>query len=302
MYRASTARASCAPNTIARAVAALAGMLLAAACATSPGADWGAPGARAGGPAPRVASSGAHQKIGRPYQIAGTWYVPARQDRYDETGVASWYGPNFHGKPTANGEVFDQNLVSAAHTTLPLPSIVEVRNLDNGRTLQVRVNDRGPFVGDRIIDLSRAAAQELGFERQGTARVRVRYVGPAENGDTPRRGGAQTLYANAPATPDRSFRETAPGLFSPGARRAPEPASTSGVYVQVASFRDRERAENLRRRLGAEGPVFVAEARVRGQTWHRVMIGPWRDIRGARGAQREVARMGFSDARIVERD
>jgi rare lipoprotein A len=114
-----------------------------------------------------------------PYQVGGIWYVPHDQPRYDETGIASWYGDAFNMKATANGEIFDMNQFSAAHTTLPLPSMVEVTNLDNGRKLVVRVNDRGPFVGGRVLDLSHAAARELGYDRAGTAHVRVRYVGPA---------------------------------------------------------------------------------------------------------------------------
>lgn len=126
-----------------------------------------------------IARSSDHQKVGRPYTIAGRTYVPRRNDSYDETGLASWYGPNFHGRPTANGEVFDQNLMTAAHPTLPIPSIAEVTNLENGRQVIVRINDRGPFVDDRMIDLSRGAATQLGFIGRGLARVRVRYLGPA---------------------------------------------------------------------------------------------------------------------------
>ena len=118
-------------------------------------------------------------KTGQPYQVAGIWYVPKDEPDYDKTGIASWYGDAFHMKATADGETFDMNQFSAAHTTLPLPSIVEVTNLDNGRKLKVRVNDRGPFVDNRIIDLSHAAARELGYDRQGLARVRVKYIGPA---------------------------------------------------------------------------------------------------------------------------
>jgi len=115
-------------------------------------------------------------KIGEPYQIGGVWYYPAADYGYDQTGIASWYGPKFHGRDTANGEVFDMNEVSAAHKTLPLPSFVTVTNLENGRRLNVRVNDRGPFAHGRIIDMSRRAAQLLGFDRNGTARVRVRVL------------------------------------------------------------------------------------------------------------------------------
>lgn len=117
-------------------------------------------------------------KVGEPYQIAGAWYYPAEDWNYSETGIASFYGgeksgTNFHGKLTANGELYDMNSLTAAHTTLPMPSLVRVTNLDNGRSLVLRVNDRGPFARGRIIDVSRRAAQLLGFEGQGTARVRV---------------------------------------------------------------------------------------------------------------------------------
>src|SRR5207244_1627595 len=131
---------------------------------------------------PQVGAPGPEQggyKVGAPYQVGGIWYVPKEDPNYDRTGVASWYGDAFNQKTTANGEIFDMNAVTAAHTTLPLPSMVEVTNLDNGKTLVVRVNDRGPFVGDRIIDLSRQAARQLGYDRAGLAHVRVRYVGPA---------------------------------------------------------------------------------------------------------------------------
>lgn len=120
-------------------------------------------------------------KIGNPYQVLGQWYYPKDERDYDERGIASWYGPNFHGLNTANGERYDMEMFSAAHKTLPLPSYVEVTNLDNGRKLIVRVNDRGPFVSDRVIDLSRRSAEYLGVMRPGTARVRVRRVYPSED-------------------------------------------------------------------------------------------------------------------------
>ncbi len=116
-------------------------------------------------------------KIGDPYKINGKWYYPALNYEYDEIGLASWYGPDFHGKKTANGEIFDQNKISAAHKTLPMPSIIKITNLDNGISLDnVRLNDRGPFVRGRIIDLSKKAAEELGFFKNGVARVRVQIL------------------------------------------------------------------------------------------------------------------------------
>ncbi|MGB0683259.1 MAG: septal ring lytic transglycosylase RlpA family protein [Magnetovibrionaceae bacterium] len=122
------------------------------------------------------AQEGGYYKVGNPYQIKGIWYYPEVNYDYDETGIASWYGPNFHGKKTANGEIFDMNAVSAAHKTLPMPSVVRVTNLENGRSITARLNDRGPFSGERIIDMSRRAAQLLGFEQQGIAKVRVQVL------------------------------------------------------------------------------------------------------------------------------
>lgn len=128
------------------------------------------------GSVPKV--KGVH-KIGKPYVINGVTYVPAEDPGYDRMGIASWYGTDFHGKQTANAELFDMGAITAAHPTLPLPSYVYATNLRNGRTLLVRVNDRGPYKPGRIIDLSRQSARLLGFESQGTTEIRVRYAGPA---------------------------------------------------------------------------------------------------------------------------
>jgi rare lipoprotein A len=149
-----------------------------------------------GQPSPRYSG----YKVGQPYQVRGVWYTPKEQPNYDEIGIASWYGEQFHNHYTADGEVFDMTLPSAAHTTLPLPSLVEVTNLANGRTLIVRVNDRGPFVDGRIIDLSKEAAAELGFVAAGVTKVRVRYVGraPDTGGMSARQEIAQARKPPAP--------------------------------------------------------------------------------------------------------
>lgn len=115
-------------------------------------------------------------KVGNPYEVAGKWYYPAEDYGYREEGLASWYGPGFHGKRTANGEIYDMNALTAAHKTLPISSVVLVTNLENGRSMKLRINDRGPFVDDRIIDLSRRAAQMLDVVQKGVARVRVELV------------------------------------------------------------------------------------------------------------------------------
>jgi len=126
-----------------------------------------------------IKSGGGYQKVGKPYKIAGKLYVPQRIPDYDKVGVASWYGKQFHGRLTANGERFDMNSLSAAHPTMPLPAYARVTNVANGRSIIVRVNDRGPFAHDRLIDLSKKTAAVLDFKHKGTAKVRVQYVGDA---------------------------------------------------------------------------------------------------------------------------
>jgi rare lipoprotein A len=174
-------------------------------------------------------------KVGKPYKIAGLWYVPKHQPDYDETGIASWYGPKFHGKSTANGEIYNQNRLTAAHPTLPMPSLVEVTNLANGRTILVRVNDRGPYKRGRILDLSARAAQLLGYQANGTAQVRVRYAGKASlNGDDRHEqafltqqawysggGDAKPMVAEADFTAAIDLGDPEPDLPIPAVKPAP---------------------------------------------------------------------------------
>jgi rare lipoprotein A len=187
------------------------------------------PGASAAAPSHGI------YKVGSPYQIDGVWYYPAEDFGYDETGIASWYGEASGGQYTANGETFDLNAVTAAHQTLPMPSVVEVTNLENGRSIHVRVNDRGPYARGRIIDLSRRAAQLLGFELQGKARVRVKILVPESiqvaslaqhtGGEEP-----QTVLASAPPKPVPVEKVVAENLPPPaGARVAPAPTFHSAM-------------------------------------------------------------------------
>jgi rare lipoprotein A len=126
-----------------------------------------------------IPRGGGRHKVGKPYRVSGKLYRPRENPDYVETGIASWYGADFHGRMTANGEWFDMEYLSAAHTTMPLPSYARVTNLANGKEMIVRVNDRGPFIAGRIIDLSKRSAELLEFSKQGTTRVRVQYIGPA---------------------------------------------------------------------------------------------------------------------------
>src|SRR5438105_6591061 len=174
-------------------------------------------------------------KVGSAYQINGKWYYPKADYGYDETGLASWYGEAFDGKATANGEIFNLNELSAAHKTLPLPSVVEVSNLQNGRSLRLRVNDRGPYVDRRIIDVSRRAAQLLGFEMAGTTPVRVRILKDesiqvaqaAMRGET-----GHVLLAEAPRSAPIEPRLTRP---APAPQPVPVVAAAAPPFVVTAS-------------------------------------------------------------------
>lgn len=258
------------------------------------------------------------ERVGPPYQANGQWYVPTPEPGYAQTGTASWYGPQFHGQRTASGEVFDQEALSAAHPTLPIPSLVQVTNLENGREVIVRVNDRGPFVGERLIDLSRGAAEALGFEQQGHARVHVRYLGPA-----PRRVNADGSTAPAsPPSPPPSARMDgqeegpasllppaptadvslagAPVETAPYALEAPS-AVVGGYFVQVGAFSDLANAHRVRDAVGAAGPVVVDVRQTAAGELFRVRVGPWESREQADAARRSLASLGYGESVLAAR-
>ncbi len=270
-------------------------------------------------------------KIGQPYQIDGTWYYPREQPDYDETGVASWYGPTFYGEQTANGEVFDAGALSAAHRTLPMPVNVRVTNLENGRSLLLRVNDRGPFARGRILDVSEQAAKLLGFYGKGTARVRVTYVSRADLPGTTIPAGSDTSPAIAdalPAAPTGNVQEASLDpvagipVDAPGrARSLPAPADSppppiadlqpngqvthvpvpavTHLYVQAGAFSNIANANRLKTRLAAAHGLFISPIDRNGQRLYRVRIGPFDDVGEADAALANVARLGGNDAKIV---
>ena len=270
--------------------------------------------------------SGPRYKVGDPYEIQGIWYYPERDLGYDETGIASWYGRDFAGKRTANGEIFDPDIVSAAHKTLPMPSAVRVTNLENGRSMVVRVNDRGPFVSGRIIDLSREAARLLGFQKQGVARVRVQILAEeslrlereAEDGRFPAIGASgraekpRTAAAAVPTVSLKSGGGTATGRDS-GAVSAIDlitssrstdvtvgaPVADSSIWVQVGAFSNRTNADTLARSLQPVGNVEISAFDRGGSVVHRVRLGPLQEIDEADDVLRQVQRRGFGGARIV---
>ncbi len=180
--------------------------------------------------------------VGKPYVIAGITYVPKEDPHYRAVGTASWYGDAFHGRLTSNGEIFDMRALTAAHPTLPLPSYVRVTNLSTGKSLVVRVNDRGPFHSSRVIDVSSRAAELLGFRHHGTARVRVEYVGRANLDGSDDRRLEATLRHNAPAPAPNQVRiaQEKPFVEQPEApavlrRRTTRIATAAPVAPQATS-------------------------------------------------------------------
>lgn len=239
---------------------------------------------------------------GPPYQVEGKWYVPTYEPNYDEIGIASWYGPTFHGKASASGEVFDENAMTAAHPTLPIPSLVRVTNLENGRSVVVRLNDRGPFVDDRIIDLSRAAGKALDMHGKGTARVRVQYVGPApaERNPAPVQQVEVRQVVPTPVKFSMPVMEIAsqplPDLVPAQGPIAvvppPHAAKQYGFFVQAGSFADLGNAHAALAAVKFAGPVSVVEADVKGTTYYRVMVGPWTTRGQAEQAQDRLVEAG----------
>ncbi len=237
-------------------------MLLLAACATTR-PDF------SGGEGPRIAREPQYNSgTSRPYTIRGKTYYPRIPDTGDtETGIASWYSEESPNATTANGEYFSPDAISAAHKTFPLPSIAQVTNLDNGKTIRVRINDRGPFVEGRVMDLSRGAAKALGVYSSGTARVKVTWLGPAE------RLGPAPVYAAPSRAPDDDKR----------------------YIVQVGAYSQRDNAQRAQDRL--------ADARInsRGNLFI-VYTGPFKGASAAERRRQEAISAGFPAAILVHDD
>lgn len=280
----------------------LVALVVTACAAPKPKMSSRLPQAQSPGGAKAPTGAGGAYKVGKPYQVGGVWYVPKEDPHYNRVGTASWYGAQFHAKTTANGERFDMDALTAAHTTLPLPSLVEVTNLENGRKVVVRVNDRGPFVGDRIIDMSRAAARELGFEAQGLAKVRVRYVGPAPLGGVDpgvRRAEAAPSAPLAPIPYSQLARAPAPApapmpASDPQVAAAPSPPSA--YRVQAGAFGDRRNAERAVSQLAHAGQAVIEST---SSGLYRVVLEAGADEGRAWVVRDQVASAGFADARVI---
>ncbi|WP_119678369.1 septal ring lytic transglycosylase RlpA family protein [Indioceanicola profundi] len=283
--------------------------------------------------APGLPKAGIY-KVGNPYQINGVWYYPRVDYDYDETGIASWYGPGFHTKVTANGEIYNENELTAAHKTLPMPSLVRVTNLDNGRSIVVRINDRGPFATGRIIDMSRRGAQLLGFEEKGLAKVRVEVLaeesraiaaaaqasgsavqvaGAADGSPPPVAAPRPSVQVEGqalpPPAPTRTIeaptsvagRTDEDGRFLPAPVVQQErlPAGPQQIWVQAGAFTIYDNANRLRARLTSLGPSVLSTAMVNDTQFFRVRIGPLTTVEQADSVLAQVIGMGNNSARII---
>jgi len=210
------------------------------------------------------------EKPSKPYRVMGKKYYPLKTSKgFSQKGIASWYGPNFHGKLTANGETYNQMAGTAAHKTLPFNTILLVENIENGKNTVVRINDRGPFVGDRIIDLSKKAAMQVGMIGKGTSRVRITAI---KRND---RRIAKAAGQSAVAAPVR--------------RKAGWDNVKGGFWVQTGSFAEPQRAENFKTSVGAGyGGAKVSPKNHNGRLLYRVLLGPYDSYLEARGAADQI--------------
>ncbi len=237
-------------------------------------------------------------KVGNPYKIAGKTYYPEEDYGYSETGVASWYGKDFHAKYTANGEIYDMNTLTAAHRTLPLPSIVRVTNLENGRSLILRVNDRGPFAKDRILDISKRGAQLLGFLNQGTAKVRVEIM----EEESKRLKEALLNKKEEPLIAQRGLiSDVASEYNAPAIRENTAYQYKKGSYfVQAGAYKSRSTAEKLSAQLRKYGVSNIYKVNVKGTDFYRVRLGPYKHEMEAKIAMDKMVNNGVYEAQVVK--
>lgn len=271
---------------------------------------------RAAKPPPQAEDANGNPEF---YEVFGKRYkVRESSNGYRERGIASWYGRPFHGRPTSSGEMYDMEEMTAAHTSLPLPTWVEVTNLSNGRTVVVKVNDRGPFVANRLIDLSYAAAKALDIVRTGTARVEVRALDSrppdwtARAPDTaPRRSSARAGASMADARVRTPPPAAAPPAAAPAEPRAdtlaratpplPAPTQDERLFAQAGKFKERSEAVELVAELKAQGLVnaFIVTEDGRRNSVHRVRVGPLPDDAQVKRMNDRLRDLGAKRSRSV---
>lgn len=275
-------------------------------------------------------------KVGTPYKIAGRWYYPKEDPYYDEVGISSWYGPNFHGKQTANGDIFNQEALTAAHRTLPMPSYVKVTNLENHKTLVLLVNDRGPYAKNRILDVSKKAARLLGFKDQGLAKVRVQFLpgktkqllselGIGQDSavfskefNEPKNAPeylVKNMAALSPASGNSTKLEEIKNPFMPPleirkdikptmiqeqvAKKETKHVPIDDYYIQVGSFSKSENASKTAYRLLSFGDTKIIPVELDGVQYYRVQVGPTDNMADAKNIMDKLLNIGYKDALVV---
>lgn len=240
--------------------------------------------------------SGGYYKVGKPYQINGIWYYPKEDYKYDETGIASWYGQDFHLQRTANGDIFNKNELTAAHPTLPMPSLARVTNLENGRSIVVRINDRGPFSGARIIDVTQRAAQLLGFEQQGTAKVRVQVLADESKAIA----DAMRRYGNAGPAPSERTQASAADEAPPPKPLIAPPVESHTLEAPQRPTQEQQPAlaapkthAEARAMMSKISPVPVAhQLTLTGQTQIYIQAGAFSRLENADHLRKKLSKIG----------
>ena len=238
-------------------------------------------------------------KVGSPYVIAGKRHVP--EERFDlaESGRASWYGPGFHGRQTANGERYDQRAMTAAHRTLQLPAIIRVTNVGNGRRVVLRVNDRGPYHGGRVLDVSEAGAEALDFKHLGTALVRIEVLeGPSRRvaGMAGRKASVAELES---VRAEAAAADNGVALASVGSAARNNGAPLSSIFVQAAAFSSITNAQAFRAKAAQIGEAVIEPSFSNGRRIYRVKLGPYRTVKDAERAIPYLADMGAPSAHVT---
>ncbi|XWO13470.1 Endolytic peptidoglycan transglycosylase RlpA [Candidatus Hepatincola sp. Pdp] len=261
-------------------------------------------------------------KVGNPYEVNGVKYKPQEVSNYDVIGIASWYGEDFNGKKTSNGEVYNMEELTAAHATLPMPSFVEVTNLENGKKVIVRVNDRGPFTGGRSIDVSKRAAELLGFADQGTAKVRVTLLtdiskqaladkqkinevnnSAIDKNEKINESANQAIAEATPLSKEEIISDTEGqhmknvNLVEPDSVKSYVPR---GVFVQLGAFSDdNDNVVKEANSLSDVGVVSLQKVDVDGKNILRLRVGPYGSIDDAIKVKNRLVKLGYSSSRVV---
>jgi rare lipoprotein A len=262
----------------------------------------------------KVPKGGGRYHIGKPYNVAGNWFKPREQPNYDQTGMASWYGEAFHRRKTANGEYFDMNDLTAAHATLPIPSYAKVTNTANGKSIIVRINDRGPFVGTRIIDLSKRSADVLDFRHKGKAKVRVQWLGNAplndqgshlammnkhnQNGASKSQLAAATGQASRNIAVAEAEPKSKPAQVQQVAANEADSIGQAGYLIHAATYANKQNAEAAYAYLAELDTAQIQVLAGKSGQLYRVQLGPIQSRQKAQDLMQSIREQGFPDATL----